>query len=263
RFYDPGARFVPFGMVVWWEEDQDALLIDNKMAVWARTPLAPPEKSARKRTGRFKLSEDGTLEGDVRLEFTGHLSYAHKLSNYENSSVQQEEALKSEVKELFAAGEVTDIHIENVNEPKKNFVYTFKIKIPGYAQRTGKRLLVRPGFFEHGTGARFTSNERRYDVYFKYPWSDEDDVVIELPLGFAPDNAENPAPITPAMTQGVSGLDIKIRLSEDKRILTYHRSFFFGGKGAIFFSKTTYPSIKEIFTRIRTADDHSLALRQP
>ncbi|MEO6393368.1 MAG: DUF3857 and transglutaminase domain-containing protein [Pyrinomonadaceae bacterium] len=263
RFFDPGSRFVPYGMLVWWEEDQDALLIDSKMSIWARTPLSPPERSVQKRTGKFKLSDDGTLEGEVRLEYTGHFSYEHKRDNYEDSLNQQEETLKDEIKEQFSTAEVTEIHLENVNEPKKDFAYAFKIKIPGYAQRTGKRLFVQPGFFEHSTGAQFTASERKYDVYFEYPWADEDDVIIELPPGFAPDNAEKPAPILPASTQGVSGLDIKISLSPDKRTLTYHRSFFFGGKGNILFPKANYAPLKQLFEMIRKADDHAIAFKQP
>ena len=38
------------------------------------TPATAAEKTVQKRTATFKLSEDGTLEGDVRMEYTGHLA---------------------------------------------------------------------------------------------------------------------------------------------------------------------------------------------
>ncbi len=71
RFYDPASTYVPFGMLRWQEEHQDALLSDPKEPVWLRTPLSAPDKSKEKRTAKLRLDEDGTLEGDVKVEYYG------------------------------------------------------------------------------------------------------------------------------------------------------------------------------------------------
>lgn len=36
-------------------------------------PVSAPGKSLEKRTGKLKLSEDGMPEGDVRIEYAGHI----------------------------------------------------------------------------------------------------------------------------------------------------------------------------------------------
>src|SRR6185503_5161660 len=78
KFFNPGYNYIPLGMLRWQEEGQQSLIRDPKNPVWVSTPMSSPEKSLAKRTARLKLSEDGTLEGDVRLEFTGHQAIERK-----------------------------------------------------------------------------------------------------------------------------------------------------------------------------------------
>jgi hypothetical protein len=66
------AARMPYGMLLWREEGQQALVSDPKDPVFVKTPLSAPQKSLEKRTAKLRLSDDGTLEGDVRVEYTGH-----------------------------------------------------------------------------------------------------------------------------------------------------------------------------------------------
>ncbi len=148
------------------------------------TPLSSVEKSVAKRSGKFKLLEDGTLEGTVKIEYTGHLGYNQKMDNYKESAGKQEENLKESLKGRISAAEVSAISVENVSDPEKPFVYQYKVRVPNYAQKTGKRLFLQPGFFEYGTNPMFATATRKYDIYFHYPWSEVDKIEIELPKGF-------------------------------------------------------------------------------
>src|SRR5205085_1575771 len=94
-----------------------------------------------------------------------------------------------------------------------------------YAQRTGKRLFLQPAFFERGRGALFTATGRRNMVYFNYPWSEEDNVEIELPEGFALDSPDAPQPFSAGT---ISKYDVHVLVTQDKRKLIYKRAFFFG-----------------------------------
>ena len=93
------------------------------------------------------------------------------------------------------AAELSDIKVENVTDPVKPFTYQLHVRVPGYAQRTGKRLFVQPSFFQFGEGAMFPTAGRVNNVYFHYPWSEEDHVEITLPEGFALDNPEAPGSV--------------------------------------------------------------------
>jgi hypothetical protein len=261
RFYDPASTYVPFGMLRWQEEGQQALLSDPKEPTFVSTPLSGPEKSLEKRSGKFTLSEDGTLEGDVTIEYTGHIGADMKEYNDDDSPAEREETLKNKFKERMSGIEITDIKVENVSDPVKPFVYSFHVRVPGYAQRTGKRLFLQPAFFQKGLGPRFPTTGRRHEIYFHYPWSEEDHVEFTLPEGFALDNPESPAPLAGG---DLSKYEPLAQITKDGRTLIYSRKFFFGKGGAasLLFPVTVYPNLKTYFDQINKEDGHTIALKQ-
>ena len=260
QYYDPGSLFMQYGMMPWMEEFTSVLLLGYKDYITTKTPLSEPNKSMAKRTGKFKLLEDGTLEGTVKIEYSGQLSYIQKTDNYEKSANQREENLKDEIKKRMSTAELSDINIENVTEPEKPFVYQYKVRVPNYAQKTGKRLFLQPGFFEYGREPEFSSATRKYDIYFSYPWSENDSVQIELPKNFTLDNADRPSTITDP--QKISMLDISIGFNKMTNILTYNRKFYFGGDERILFENSAYPNLKNLFDEFHKADSHTITLKQ-
>ncbi|HKS28933.1 MAG TPA: hypothetical protein VJS44_13995, partial [Pyrinomonadaceae bacterium] len=245
----------------WRSEGQDVLVLDakEKRSVFVTTPLSGPEKSVEKRTAKLRLSEDGTLEGTVRIEYTGHLGADQKELNDEASETEREETLRNLIKERMSTAEVSDIKVQNVTDTEKPFTYEFKIKVPGYAQRTGKRLFIQPSFFEKGVAPLFQTTARRYPIYFRYAWSEEDDVTIDLPAGYTLDNPEAPAPFKAG---SISSYDMKLSSTQDARTLIMRRKFFFGGQDSILFPVTSYTQLKQVFDTLSERDNHTIALKQ-
>lgn len=196
EYFSPAEMYTSFGMLGWPEESQETLITDAKEPIWTKTSTSPPEKSLAKRTAKLSLLEDGTLEGDVNIEYTGHLAFDRKEYDDDDSPAQREGTLRDSIHERMSTAEVSNIKIENVTDPVKPYIYSYHVRVPGYAQRTGKRLFLQPGFFEHGREALFSGSERRHAIYFHYPWSEEDSVTIEVPAGFTLDNADAPAPFS-------------------------------------------------------------------
>ncbi|HKR02498.1 MAG TPA: DUF3857 and transglutaminase domain-containing protein [Pyrinomonadaceae bacterium] len=265
RFFSPAERYTPFGMLGWPEEGQEALITDSKEPVWVRTPVAPVTSSQEKRTGKFRLLEDGTLEGDVRIEYTGHLAAEKKEYNDDDSPSEREETLRNRVKEQMSTAELSDIKIENVTDPLKPFVYSFHVRVPGYAQRTGKRLFVQPAFFEHGVAPIFPTSGRTHAIYFHFPWSEEDTVTIQLPDGFSLDNPDSPAPFA---SGDITRYDVKIFSTKDERGIVYKRNFFFGGGGSgvdlerLYYDASGYSQLKGLFDAVHKQDNHTITLKQ-
>jgi hypothetical protein len=259
QYFSPAEMYTSFGMLGWPEESQEALITDSKEPIWVKTSGSPPEKSFEKRIAKLRLLEDGTLEGDVHLEYSGHFGFEEKEYNDDDSPAQREETLRNSLKAQMSNAELSDIKIENVTDPIKPFVYDYHVRVPGYAQRTGKRIFLQPAFFEHGLSPLFSSSERKYPVYFHYPWSEEDEVSIELPSGYALDNADAPVPIKAGQ---IVEYKPKIMVTNDGKTLFYKRNFFFGGGGAILFPVNTYADLKGLFDLINKSDNHTITLKQ-
>ena len=257
RFFDPGLPYITPGMLRWQEEGVDALIAMDE-PIWVQTPLSPPEKSKEKRTAKFSLDENGTLEGDITVEYTGHRAVDRKRQNDEDSPEQREENLKEMVKNRMSSAELTNIVIENATDPVKPFIYKYHVRVPGYAQQTGKRLFLQPAYFEHGVDPLFSAGTRRYPIYFRYPWSEEDHITITLPKGYALDNADRPAPIN----AGISKHEVSMGLSNDQTTLHYKRTFFFGQRDVLLFTVDKYDLLKRLFDEISKADHHIVPLKQ-
>ena len=259
KFFNPGYNYVPFGMLRWQEEDEQALITDPSQPVWVRTPLSPPSKSLVKRNAKLKLADDGTLEGDVNVEYTGQFAIERKEEIDEKSENERIDNLKEEIKDQMSAAEITNIKIENVTDHVKPLVYSYHVRFPNYAQRTGKRLFIQPAFFQHGKGPLFATTDRKYPIYFHYPWSEYDQVQIELPKGYAFDNADAPQPFS---SGAISEYKVSVSVASDASLLLYKRQFFFGGSNSILYPVESYGPLKNYFDMLHKQDNHTIALKQ-
>jgi hypothetical protein len=259
RYFSPAEMYTPFGMLGWPEEGQETLITDSKEPFWVITPEAEPAQSVEKRTAKLRLLEDGTIEGDVRIEYSGHLGFDKKEYNDDDSPAQREETLRDAIKARMSTAEVSEIKIENVTDPVKPFVYAYHIRVVDYAQRTGKRIFLQPAFFEHGLGPLFPGSERKHPVFFHYPWMEKDDVTIDLPSGYALDNADAPPPMAVGK---IMEYKPAMAITTNGRTLIYNRQFFFGGGGILLFAVKTYPTLKAVFEELNQSDNHTIALKQ-
>jgi Transglutaminase-like superfamily len=228
KIFNPGTPYLPFGRLVWYEENSQAMLVSAGYD-WITIPPAEPAASLAKRTGKFNLLEDGTLEGTLTLEYTGHPSFTRRREGLNETPDKRQDAIKDDIKGRISSAEIGSVTVENFDDNTKPLTYTVNIKVPNYATKTGKRLFLQPGFFEYGNKPVFASSTRVNSISFPYSWSEADDLQIQLPAGFELDNADSPAGVT---DQGkITGLKIAMRYDKAANLLIYRRNFFFGAGG--------------------------------
>jgi len=64
----------------------------------------------------------------------------------------------------------------------------FNVEVPNYATLAGKRLLIRPSSSNQNKNQAFAHGQRKYPIYFPYPFTDNDTVTLQVPAGFTPES---------------------------------------------------------------------------
>jgi hypothetical protein len=257
--FDPATPYLEPGMLRWQEEGLRVLISDPNEPVFVNTPLLPAMRSARRCRAELRLTEDGSLEGTVQYTFSGHTGREWKLHYQDLTAAEQEEDWKKGQQERVSGLELSDFEIKNVTDPLQPLIIRYKVYVPGYAARTGKRILLQPAFAEYNRPARYTASVRKSDLYYKFPWSEDDDVTIELPAGWLVDQPVQPVNLK-AGTVGEYNADLL--KTKDGRRLIYRRRFDWGLNGGILVDADNYGSVKKVFDSIQEQDAHTIALKQ-
>jgi hypothetical protein len=258
KIYDPNARLLAPDMIPWEQEGVKVLLGDPKQPSFITTPQSPPEASMSLRTARMTLSEDGALEGDVEESYTGHIAAGRRSDMEGESEGRIQEQIKKQIMETFPQAETSAIRVEHVEETWEPLAVRYHVRIPGYAQRTGKRLFLRPVYFQCGSTPLFQSSDRKYDVWFRYAWKETELVTIQLPSGFVLDNPDSPGNFGFGKA-GSYQLNLGVR---NGSTLVCDREFVFGNNGMLFVGLQGYPTVKKIFDEVHRRDEHAISLKQ-
>lgn len=255
---DPGTPWAPFGRLRWQEEGVKALVCSAGQPTWVDTPIAGPDYSRAERRGTFILDADGNLEGDVEIGYHGHWGAIKRNEWLTEVPEKREQALREAVVGNLGGAEVTAVAFENGADHEKPFGVRYHVRVPGFAQRAGQRLLLQPAFFQRGAKPAFPASARVHPIDFSYPWTTLDTVSIALPEGWEIESGDSPAP---AGVEGVAVYDAAVGVSGDGRRLVWTRGFEFGRGGAIYFPREDYRPLKAFFDMVAARDEHALTLR--
>jgi transglutaminase-like putative cysteine protease len=253
-FVDPANQYSAGGELPWQFEMQRALIGDPRDAVSAETPSSPPAYSVKKRFGTFRLLEDGTLEGEARLEYTGHWGELLRDQEDQETAAAREKDLREFVTKRLPGAELSEVRIENIPDPSKPYTNAYKIRMTGYAQRAGNRLILQPAIFQKGGTQTFAEPERKSRLHFPFAWSEEDVISIELPDGYAPEQSIN----LQTIDVGAAKYEPQLTLTGSK--LTYKRGLSLATSGL--FEVNIYQPFRAFFEAVHKADSQPVVLRK-
>jgi hypothetical protein len=255
-FMNPGERYTRNAGLPASQEGSNALLADAENPTFVATPIAPPVASEGRRRGAFRLTEDGTLEGDVRVQYSGHWGEQMKEDSDQDSPEQREKECRADLRGRMSTAEVSALQFDHTLDMEP-YTISYHLRVPDYATRVGKRLIFDPAVFESGRAPEFPASRRQYPVSFPYSWTEDDSVVIQLPSGFA---AEGLPLLEPLSLPNLGGYDGLLATSLDGSTLVFRRRFEFGRNGQLYFPPSEYPRLKEAFETVAERDAMSISL---
>lgn len=259
KLYAPGNFFMPAGMIPSKNEMAAGLHCDEDKVIYVDNPVSPAAKSPSTREGHFTIDTEGTLEGNVEIRVEGHTAASKKSAWNSKTASEIETDIRSNLIERLPSAEISDIVVENIRTIVMPLTIRYKVKVPGYAEVAGTRIVLPPNYFEHGKPALFTAEIRKLPIFFDYARTEHDRIDIVLPEGYTLDAPS--APVNVDQNAAIVKADYKIGYKGKSRILIYERNFVLGAEGAVAFQAASYPTLKNIFERINRSDEHSLVLK--
>jgi len=255
-FCDPGAEYLPAGMLDWRHTGTSVLVGDPAQALHVPMPVMVSKETTRNVKGTFTLGEDGVLEGEVVVTRTGYSAAAGKRQYADASAQTRSDMIAAEVKRFLPGAEVSKAVIRNAEDARLPLELTFHLRVPDYAERTGNRLFFQPSVFRKGIRSPFPEEARLSAIVFPYLYQEIDEVIIHLPKGFVVESPHAPA----GLNFGAAGdYQVDLRYGEKAGLLVLKRSLTWD----LFMAPAkSYPDVKKILDAVTTRDGHLLTLKR-
>ena len=184
RLFDPATPYCPLGLVRWGCTATVGLAPTDEPPSFIQMPPNPPDLATTVREIALRLDADGNLAGTAKVAFAGQEALNRRLEHINDDDVEIRKDLEAELTEILPSGAKVELQkLENIKNNADKVLAQFDISMPGVATQAGERMLfpVSPliGFKQHP----FRHPQRKYPVWFSYPYRVFDDVVITLPAG--------------------------------------------------------------------------------
>lgn len=252
-YLEPGTRFCPYGFVRWNHTLTDALKLDKKGGSFVKVPPSNYDKSVVHRTANGTVAEDGSLKAEVVIEYKGYDALEHRLESLDTDEAGKKKMLEDEVKEWLPGGSVVKTaKVDGWDGSDEPLVAHFNVEVPAYASVAGKRLLLPAYLFQVQQKEAFKHSDRKYPVYFPYPFTEHDALTLKTPAGLAVES------VPEAQNASLGGSAKYVNISQfDGTQMMSERKLLFNG---VFFPTEKYSEVKTFFNKVQTADQQQAIL---
>lgn len=252
-YFDPGAAYTPYGLLPWGETGVRGLKLDKDGGTWIDTPA--PESSASQivRKADMKLNNEGTLEGKLTVTFTGLEASVRRVEERNEDEAHHKKLLEDYVREVVPAS----IDVELTNKPdwtssSPSLTAEFTFKVPGWVSGAGKRALLPVGLFSAPEKHMYEHSTRVHPLYFRYMYEKQDDVQIELPLGWQVSSLPKP------VIQDAKAIVYNLKTENNNGTLRLQRQLKIE---LAYLEPKYYPTLRNFYQLVKNADEQQIVLQ--
>ena len=255
RFFDPGTAFCPIGMMSWEKEAVTTLVYDKKGALFIETPITDAEKNSTTRTLNARVERDAGVLVTADWLFDGQSALRlRKELSVLNGDEQTRYAI-SQLRTVNPQIRIDDdsVQFENLKTSTEPLRKSFAFSIPQFAERTDKRLILRPGLLSNEPDSFLPSPVRSNNVYFEFPWSESERVILKVPDGYQLESLPEPVEADIGAARYFAGF------KREGNGAVYERRLLVN---AINFKVEQYATIKAFFDRVHQGDHLAISYRE-
>jgi transglutaminase-like putative cysteine protease len=252
-YFDPGAAFTPYGMLIWTETGTPGLRLDKDGGSWINTTLPQAAESQIQRVGRFKLSDTGDLEGKLTVTYTGLEALYHRQETRNDDDVARKKFLEDAVtSQIDGAAQAELTNKPDWTNPEAPLVAEFNLKIPDFLVNAGSRAIIPAAIFTAGEKNLFDHSTRVHPIYFDYPYQKVDDLTLELPDGWH----VGTLPSGIKAGQGVVQYSLNAEQGPGSIHLSRQLTIDF-----LILDQKYYPALRSFFQAVRSGDGRQVILQ--
>jgi hypothetical protein len=252
-YLDPGTKFCPFGMVAWMYTSGPALRLNKDRGAFIVTPTPTADQTFTRRTATATISSQGSLKGEVILEFKGNQALEHRLAALETDDAGRRADLEEELQDWLPKGSLVQLkQVQGWESSEDPLLAIFNLEIPNFASVTGKRILVPANLFQ--SSARedaFLRPDRQYPIYFPYTFEELDSLTLDVPQGYAIVAMPKGQDVKLASTRLVTSRSVQGNQLVQTRALVVN---------SIYFEPAKYLELREFFRKLHVADEEQSIL---
>ena len=251
-FLDPGTRFCPFGMVAWMYTSAPALQLGKDRGSFIVTPTPTADQTFTRRIVAATLSSEGSLKGDIILEFKGNQALEHRLAALETDDAGRRAGLEEELQQWLPRGSAVQLQgVQGWDSGEEPLLAFFRVEIPNFASVTEKRILAPANVFQSVREDAFAETQRQYPVYFPYTFEELDSVTLEVPHGYTISAVPKGQDVKLASARFVTSRSAQGNQLIQTRALVVN---------SIYFQPEKYPELREFFGKLHAADEEQTVL---
>ena len=249
--FDPTSTTTPFGLLPsYLQASRGLLVLGDGGGDLIAMPAHSPDTNQLRRSAKLQLGADGTLKGEVEEIRTGRIAAEMRGTLQTLSAAERTRFVETTLSAHLAHYNVTNIAVDNVDDPEADLVTRYAITVPSYAARVGDMLLVRPRVLGQKPETVVDLAERKQGYVTEGPSVQSDDIEIAVSAPLAVD--ELPAPVTVA----TPSVQYSSKSEFKDGVLRYRRRY---SLQSFFIAREALPELNKAFSQI-LADERASAI---
>lgn len=252
-FLDPGTRFCPYGLMRWMRTGTAAMDMGDPGTIIS-TPPADWHNSLVSRSANMRLNPDGSMKGEIRVEFSGINALERRLSALSTDEAGRKKELEDQLKAwLPFNAKVQLTECTGWENETEGLVAVFDVQLPEYASVAGKRLLVPDALFKPKKRRVLKNGPRKYPVYYRYAVFEADSVVLNVPPGYTTETIAAPAAArTDFASFHTLTSSVGQRVNMERTLLV----------NVVLLPPDRYEQLRDFFAKVEAADEAQTVLRE-
>jgi hypothetical protein len=255
KFYDPGTRYCPVGLVSW---DNEGLgpnaLMPRPSGIGGTLAKVPPSRAddnLERRVVRMEIAPDGGMTAEVEREHHGLAAASLRNGLDHQTEEERFERLEEALKETFSGATLEELEYQNLEAWEEPLRSRYRLRVDQYGAAAGSRLLMPVILYPERNP--FHEETRQQPIYFQRAYHERDEVTITIPEGFEVESLPR------GRTVDLSALLYRMRVEGDGNEVRISRDL---KVDVLLVEAAKYDMIRNLFVEAARVDGGQLVLRR-